>query len=379
MSADLAMLLNAFDRNRLSRRQLLKALGLAVAVRPASAFAQGQCGGARAGTPECDPTPAKLPFEPTGWKTVLLDHFSCHVADYPKEAAYYAALMNWKIRSDDGKQAVLDIGDWGGLVLRGGYQAPTPTPTPAADAAAAGGAGGTGGRGGGAGGGPRAPHLAAFDSFCWGIEPWDAKKVEAELRKRGLTPVADNQGKDFQSFHVKDPGGFDLQISNGNRKNRRQGSANGKTSAAAPFEATNWKTVWLDHISFEVPNYKESVAFYTALLGWKPGTDEGSLNQCEIGDVGGIIIRRGGGGNRGGGAGTTPIARPAAMGHISFGITPFDPDQVKAELEKRGLTARVDTGGRGDIHTSAYKSYHTTTPNGFDLQISATTRGNRAG
>ena len=34
------------------------------------------------------------------------------------------------------------------------------------------------------------------------------------------------------------------------------------------------------------------------------------------------------------------------MGHISFGITPFDPDQVKAELEKRGLTASVDTGGR---------------------------------
>jgi len=160
---------------------------------------------------------------------------------------------------------------------------------------------------------------------------------------------------------------------------RRQGSANGKTSAPAPFEPTNWQTVWLDHISFEVSNYKETVAFYTALLGWKPGTDEGSQNQCEIGDVGGIIIRRGGGGNRGGGAGTTPPARRAGMGHIAFGITPFDPDQVKMELEKRGLTASPDTGGRGDIHTAAYKSYHTTTPNGYNLQISATTRANRAG
>ena len=122
MSADLATLFNDFDRGRLSRRQLLKALGVALAVRPASAFAQGQCGGARAGTPECDPTPAKLPFEPTGWKTVLLDHFSCQVADYPKEAAYYAALMNWKIRSDDGKQAVLDIGDWGGLCCAAGIR-----------------------------------------------------------------------------------------------------------------------------------------------------------------------------------------------------------------------------------------------------------------
>src|ERR1051326_470030 len=108
---DPALLFEDFDRGRISRRELLTALGLAVAVRPAAAFAQGQCGGARAGLPECDPTPAKLPFESTGWKTVLLDHLSCQVADYPKEAAYYQTLINWKIRSDDGKQATLDIGD----------------------------------------------------------------------------------------------------------------------------------------------------------------------------------------------------------------------------------------------------------------------------
>jgi len=114
-----------------------------------------------------------------------------------------------------------------------------------------------------------------------------------------------------------------------------------------------------------------------ALLGWKAGKDEGSQNQCEIGDVGGIIMRRGGGGNRGAGAGSAPAVRPAGIGHISFGIAPFDPDTVKAELEKRGLNARVDTGGRGDIHTASYKSYHTTTPNGFDLQISATNRATR--
>ncbi len=334
--------LNNVALNRLSRRQLLTAAGAAALLPPASGFAQGQCGGARVGTPACDRTPAKLPFAPTGWKTVLLDRFTCDVADYRKEAAFYAALMNWKIRSDDGKQAVMDIGDWGGLVLRGGYQAPS------------------GGR------------HALFDSFCWGIEPWDAKVLEAELRQRGLTPVADNDG-DFQSFHVKDPDGFDLQISNGNRKNRRQGPAQMRTSLPAPFDSTNWKTVWLDHISFTVSDYKKSVAFYTALLGWKPGMDEGSQNQCEIGDVGDIIIRRGGGAGLTG-AGT---GRRAAIGHISFGITPFDPDDAKAELVRRGLAAREDTGGRGDIHTASFKSYHTVTPNGFDLQISATTKATR--
>src|SRR6185369_1134726 len=204
MSEELSRLFEAFDRQRLSRRQLFAALGIAAAIRPVSLFAQGQCGGARAGTPECDTTPAKLPFEATGWKTVLLDHFSCQVADYQKEAAFYAALMNWKIRNDDGKQAVLDIGDWGGLVLRGGYVAPPAPPPSEAPPAGRGGQGGGGGQGGPGGGGPRAPRNAAFDGFCWGIEPWDAKTVEAELKKRGLTPVADNHG-DFQSFHIKDP------------------------------------------------------------------------------------------------------------------------------------------------------------------------------
>ena len=361
MSDELSTLFDDFDRGRLSRRQLLIALGLAAAIRPASALAQGQCGGARASLPECNATPAQLPFERTGWKTAVLDHFSCQAADYQKEAAFYQALMNWKIVADDGKQAVLDIGGWGGLVIRGGYQAPPAPPTPPPDQAA-------GGRGGGRGG-PRPPRNAVFDGFCWGIEPWDAKKVEAELKKRGLAPVADNHG-DFQSFHVKDPGGFDLQISNASAKNRRLPKGDVKSSAAAPFAPTAWKTIWLDHISFEVPSYKDSVAFYDALLGWKPTKDEGSQNQVEIGEIGDAIIRRGGG--RGGGA-----PRTAGIGHIAFGITPFDPDAVKAELEKRGLNAREDTGGRGDIHSASYKSYHTTTPNGFDLQISATTRANR--
>ena len=358
----LKKLFRDFDRGVLSRRQLLQALGMAALVQPASAFAQGQCGGALKGTPQCDPSPAKAPFAPTGWRTVLLDHFSCQVADYSKEAAYYATLMNWSIRSDDGKQAMLDIGDWGGLQISGGYQAP-PAPPAAAPTAPA-----VAGRGG-----PRAPRNAVFTSVCWGIDQWDVKKVEAGLKQRGLSPVADHHG-DFQSFHVKDPAGFGLQISNGNRKNRRQGPATGKTAAPAPFAPTAWKTVWLDHISYEVPNYKDTVAFYVALLGWKAGEDEGSQSQCEIGDIGDIIIRRGGGGPPG--VAATP--RPASIGHISFGIASFDPDQVKAELEKRGLNAREDTGGRGDIHTAPYKSYHTTTPNGYDLQISATTRANRS-
>jgi catechol 2,3-dioxygenase-like lactoylglutathione lyase family enzyme len=386
----LARLFNDFDRGTISRRQLLQALGLAAVATPLSnALGQGRCGGTRAGTAACDTTPAKAPFEPTGWKTVYMDHFSLQAADHQREAAFYAALMGWKVRSDDGSKIVMDIGDdVGSVVIRGGYVAPpAPPPRQPAPSDSAG-----GGRGGGRGG-ARTPVRAVWDSFCWGIEPWDAKKVEAELTKRGLNPVADNEGKDFQSFHVKDPDGFDLQISNGNSKNRRRGPADAKLSTPLPFEPTGWKTVWLDHISFAVSNYKESTAFYTALLGWKPTGDEGSQNECEIGDLGNIIIR-GGGGGRGGGAGRggapgdtsggrggqamAPV-RHAVINHISFGISPWDADQVKAELTKRGLNARMDTGGPLDINDPAakYKSYHTTTPDGWDLQISNATKSSR--
>jgi catechol 2,3-dioxygenase-like lactoylglutathione lyase family enzyme len=400
MDDALTTLFSRFDRGTITRRQLLQALGLAAVAAPiSSAISQGRCGGARAGSVACDTVPGKYPFEPTGWKTVALDHFSMQCTDYEKEAAYYAALMNWKVRGDDGTKAVLGIGDdVGTVVIRGGYQPPPTPPAPVIDsaaAAAAAAAGRAGGRGGGRANRP--PRHAVWDGFCFGIDNWDAKRVQAELRKRGLDPIADNDGRDFESFHVKDPDGFDLQISN-KRKNRLGGNATAKLAAPAAFEPTNWRTVWLDHISFQVSNYKESVAFYSALLGWKPTGDEGSQNECEIGDVGNIIIRGGnpaagaGGGRAGGGAprslfdstggrggqAVAPVRR-AQIDHISFGITPFDPDAVKAELDKRGLSSRMDTGGKGDIHDAAarYKSYHTTTPEGFDLQISNATRETR--
>ena len=59
----------------------------------------------------------------------------------------------------------------------------------------------------------------------------------------------------------------------------------------------------------------------------------------------------------------TPTTSPITVGSKDL---PFDI-----------ILERVDTGGRGDIHTASYKSYHTTTPNGFDLQISATNRASR--
>jgi catechol 2,3-dioxygenase-like lactoylglutathione lyase family enzyme len=410
---DLTRLFSAYDRGTISRRHLLQALGMAAVAAPlARAFGQGQCAGRdRDTTAACNKTPFKAPFDSTGWKTVLLDHFNMQVTDAEREAAFYAALMGWKVRSNDGNEIYMDIGDWGGVKIRGGY-----VPTGGGRGGAPGGGGGNrgpgggrggadstgrgrGGGGGGGGGAADASHMAPcttpradgvpnggalWDGFCWGIEPWDTNKVEAALKARGLSPVADHSGDDFRSFHVKDPDGMNVQISNGNKRNRRRTPANGKLNAPLPFEATGWKTMYLDHISFAVTSYKESVAFYEALLGWKGLGDEGSQNETMISpEIGGLLIR---GGNATSPTFVMPPVRRAVMNHISFGITPFDPDRVSAELCARGLQTRVDTGSiasspdrEKDIHTASYKSFHTRTPNNYDLQISAKIAGSQTG
>jgi catechol 2,3-dioxygenase-like lactoylglutathione lyase family enzyme len=409
---ELSRLFNEYDRGSISRRHLFQVLGLVAVSTPlARVLGQGQCAGrANDTTAACNKTPFKAPFEPTGWKTVLLDHFTMQVTDPEREAAFYSAFMGWKVRSNDGKEIYMDIGDWGGVKIRGGY-VPQPGGRGGGRNGGRGGAAGDstgGGRGGGAGraagdssgafaqrgrggGGGDTSHMPActtpraegvanggalWDSFCWGIDKWDTNKVEAALKARGLNPVADHSGDDFRSFHVKDPDGMDVQISNGNKKNRRRTPPNGKLNVPLPFEPTGWKTVYLDHISYSVTSYKETVAFYEALLGWKGLGDEGSQNETQIApEIGGLLIR---GGNASSPAFTMPPVRRAVMNHISFGITPFDPDKVWDEMCKRGLQARVDTGAIGsspakehDIHTASYKSFHTRTPNNYDLQFSA--------
>src|SRR5215470_1484144 len=197
---------------RWSRRQLLQAVGAATVGAPLSALAQGRCR-LTFGSPACNTNDIPPVFAPTGWKTTSLEHLTFRVADYKKEAAFYIALMGWALRSDDGKQAVLDLGNWGSVIFR---QAPAESFERAAAAPAD-----------GRGRGQAAPVRAVVESFCFGIEPWNAKTVEAELRKRGLSPTADDDGKGFESFRVKDPDGFELQVSNGAFAKRRRATPAG--------------------------------------------------------------------------------------------------------------------------------------------------------
>src|SRR5215471_2342965 len=120
---------------KVSRRQLLQALGLAGVAAPfaaafgsSTAFAQGRCrdGFGQGGCPldMATATKAITPvFDPTGWRTVSLDHIAFQVADHKSEAAFYVALMGWKLRSLDDDQAVMDLGDWGTVIFKKGAAA----------------------------------------------------------------------------------------------------------------------------------------------------------------------------------------------------------------------------------------------------------------
>ena len=336
----------------------LRAIVFLLVVAASVAHAQGRCIRAY-GTPACNTDSIKAVFARTGWHTTALDHITFRVAEPEKEAAFYVALMGWRVQTHDEKRVIMDVGDWGTVIFR-----KVPADSFAAPAE-------TGARGNG-----RAVR-AVVEGFGFAIEPWNAKVVERELRNRGLTPIADNDGSGFESFHVKDLDGFDLQISN----RRRFGIVPNKSpqrppaTTDAPFEPTGWQTVWLDHLSFGVANYKASASFYTNLLGWGPTYDEGSQNELMIGDVGDIIVR--GGNPLDPEFGQRPARAAGRIDHISFGISPWDTDGVKAELEKRGLNVTIDTSDGAEIHVAQYKSYHTTTPNGYNLQISYSTHDTR--
>jgi catechol 2,3-dioxygenase-like lactoylglutathione lyase family enzyme len=337
---------------RLSHRLLLASL---VTLSTGSLAAQGRCIRAY-GTPACNTDSIPAVFARTGWRTTALDHIRFKVADPATEAAFYTALMGWRVRSETPQQVVMDMGDWGSAVF-------VRTPADSFPASAA-------------GRGNRAPTRALVDGLAFDIEPWNTKAVEAALTARGLKPVAIKSGA-YEAFRITEPDGFSITLGNGKglTAQRAAGKAKGTPSAPLPFAATGWNTVWLDHLSFGATNYKKSVSFFVNLLGWGPTYDEGSQNELMIGDVGDIIVR--GGNPLDPEFGKGPGRRGGAIDHISFGISPWDTDAVKDALTTRGLPSRVDTSDGMEIHAAQYKSYHTTTPNGFDLQISYNTHDTR--
>ena len=188
MEAVINGLLNDFEKGKMTRRQLIQSLALAAA-------AAGPVAAVGAQTASTIPAAAG----PAPFKTVWLDHISYAVTDYRKSTAFYRDLMGWEIRNDDGKQqCTMKIGDIGEIIIRnrrepGGANAAVQN---------------------------AAPVTGVINHVSYGISPWNTEGVKAELEKRGLKPRPDMVGENFKSFHVKDPDGWDLQISNVTKTSR---------------------------------------------------------------------------------------------------------------------------------------------------------------
>ena len=183
MEAVINGLLQDFEKGKMTRRQLIQSLALAAAAAAPVATVGAQ-------------TASTIPpaAGPAAFKTVWLDHISYAVTDYRKSTAFYRDLMGWEIRNDNGKnQCTMKIGDIGEIIIRNRREP---------DTAAAGAQT------------PPAPITGVINHVSYGIDKWNTEGVKAELEKRGLTPRPDMVGDNFKSFHVKDPDGWDLQISN---------------------------------------------------------------------------------------------------------------------------------------------------------------------
>lgn len=157
MESMIARLLDDFERGRMTRRQLIKSIAVVAAAGavPTSASAEAS----------------------KGFRAVAVNHISYQVSDYAKTRDFYADLLGMKVVADTGKQCNLILGDTNTFVIpRNAPQGSTP---------------------------PRIDHIA------YTIETWDKNAVRAELARRGLDPRPDTDN----SFHIKDPNGFDLQIS----------------------------------------------------------------------------------------------------------------------------------------------------------------------
>ncbi|MFQ5705189.1 MAG: VOC family protein [Gemmatimonadales bacterium] len=170
METVIARLLQEFENGRMNRRQLIKSLVLAA---PAAAAARAA---------------AQSPSSADGFRTIGLDHISYEVSDYGRTRDFYAELMGMAVSDDNGKsQCFLHFGD-SLLIARNHRQRPNQTPR--------------------SGSGPQVDHIA------YKIADWDTDAVKAELESRGLTPRLDAiPEQNYASFHVKDPDGYDLQIS----------------------------------------------------------------------------------------------------------------------------------------------------------------------
>jgi len=119
--------------------------------------------------------------------------------------------------------------------------------------------------------------------------------------------------------------------------------------SAAAAETPVAKALSINHVSYQVADYKMTRDFYAGLFGMTVSNDDGMQCRLTLGDN--ILIAR----NR-------PSGTPK-VDHIAYTLAGWDTDKsvrpaVEAELKRRGLKIRTTEG-----------SFHVQDPDGFEVQM----------
>jgi catechol 2,3-dioxygenase-like lactoylglutathione lyase family enzyme len=123
------------------------------------------------------------------------------------------------------------------------------------------------------------------------------------------------------------------------------------TGTSAAQTGKGFKAFSLDHVSYQVRDYRRSRDWYADVLGMTITRDNGKTGcDMRFGPNSRLAIR------------TLPQGQTTQrVDHVAYWIEEWDTDRVKAELDRRGLSPKEETGG--------YAGWHVLDPDGLDVQI----------
>jgi catechol 2,3-dioxygenase-like lactoylglutathione lyase family enzyme len=120
------------------------------------------------------------------------------------------------------------------------------------------------------------------------------------------------------------------------------------------------KAYAVDHIAYEVSDYRKTRDFYVNLLGMTVSGDTGTQCYLDFGNQGSVLLAR-----------TAKQGVVPRVDHMSYYIEDWNTDKVQVELERRGVKPWGDKGYVVDVGGGRknYASFHVVDPDGYNLQI----------
>jgi len=230
--------------------------------------------------------------QPLQLKAAWVNHYVYVAPDLNKTTDWYHEVFDMQIDHRNAKEAHLWYGDAGGDTCMIVRQAPAGTTE------------------------------AKIINFAFTLENWDKKAVEAELKRRGLNPVADT-GK---CFRFKDMEGFDIAVC---AKDFLKRPAHSNENPQV------WKALSANHIVENSTDYGKLRDWYKDLLNLRISHDSGRDVYMWLGDTVWIPTASRAGGKTSAELGT--------LDHVAYTIADYNNDAVKAQLDRLGMKPHQDT------------------------------------